>query len=238
MPEQAATDVDIVQYLHQQDVLLHPHTLEVRPRWGAEDDALELALNVLSRVDDPILIDAGAAAGEWTLLAVCLPRLRVFAFEPHSGVASILRQNVGLNGLYEQVNLHTMALGAKPGVGELHVPADPEQLGLATLGQEPGFEIGQTRSVCVATIDQFCAFHEPTLIKVDTEGSERDVVLGAIAVIERCAPAFVLEVCQKRTRQFGYDATELVELMGALGYQNVRLANENRYFWHDEWQRP
>lgn len=232
------TEVEIVPFVGNQDILLHPDTLEVRPRWGAEDDALRIAVDVLSRVDEPVLVDVGAAAGEWTMLAACLPELRVYAFEPHSGFASIMRENVGLNGIYEQVNIYTLALGAEQDVARLYVPEDSTQWGLATIGREPGFEIGDMRGVCVATLDQFFTIQDPTLIKIDAEGGERDVVLGARGVIERCAPAFVMEVSQKRTRQFGYGVDELVDLMHGLGYQDVKLENENRYFWHDDWQRP
>jgi len=237
VPEQP-TEVEIVPFVGQQDILLHPDTLEVRPRWGAESEDLELALEILSRAEAPVLVDVGAAAGEWTLLATCLSDLRVFAFEPHTAFASILRENVGLNGVYEQVNIYTLALGAMQDVGGLSVPVDDTQWGLSTLGPEPGFEVGERRPVCIATLDQFFTLQDPTLIKIDAEGGERDVVLGARSVIERCEPAFVLEVCNKRMRQFGYKDRELLALMEELGYQDIKLSNDNRYFWKRDEQRP
>lgn len=227
----------VVKYLGR-DVLLGIDTPKARRRWGAETDALELAAGVLSRVEDPVLVDIGAAAGEWSLMPVAVRDLRVFAFEPHSGFASLLRENLQLNDVYGQASVYVIALGAEPGVARLKVPESMKKWGLSTIGSVPGFGPAETYPVCVATLDQFFTGRDPTLVKVDVEGGELGVLRGAGQTIERRAPAFVIEVCQKRTRQFGYDASEIVETMESLGYRWEKLANDNRYFWKREEHRP
>jgi FkbM family methyltransferase len=231
-------DVEVATYVGQNDVLVAPDTLHARRRWGAESDALELAADVLGRFDDPVLVDVGAAAGEWSLLAVVVENLRVFAFEPHTGFASLLRENLQLNGVYGQVSVYTLALGADPGVARLKVPEDVAKWGLSTISPAPGFEPAETHNVCVATLDQFFERQDPTLVKVDAEGGELGVLCGAERTVKRCEPAFVLEVCQKRTEQFGYDADKIGDVMAAYGYNEVQLNNDNRYYWKREGHRP
>lgn len=231
-------EAKVVSYLGKQDVIVHADVLELPGMWGHENDALGMARDVMSRFESPILVDVGAGIGEWTLLAAALPELRVFAFEPQAALASLLRENVQLNGLYGQVNIYTIALGAEIGAAELKIPRKRSKRGLATLAPNPGFAPAETYSVAVATIDQFYTYQDPTLIKVDAEGGELDVLRGAKATVKRCSPAFVLEVQNKRTRQFGYDIDRILEWMRDRGYQGVKLDKRNRYFWKREEHRP
>jgi len=235
------TEVESISYLNKQNVLLHPDTFDMRPRWGAEHNALKLAHSVLAQHEAPVLVDVGAAAGEWTLLAACLPSLRVFAFEPHSGFVSLLRRNMMLNGVYDRVSIYSIGLGAEAGVATLRVPQEKKRWGLSTMGDNPRFEPAEQRPVAVATLDQFFTLQDPTLIKIDAEGAELGILKGAHETIERCAPAIMMEVCNKRLRQFDYDDYDvqaLVDRMKELGYQSIELEHENRYFWKRKEHRP
>lgn len=227
-----------VRYMGDVRALLHPDTLAVRPRWGSEWYERRFARDILARFESPILVDVGAAAGEWSLLPLCLPDLIVYAFEPHAGFASILRENAEWNDLNGQICIYPFALGAIPRVAHLSIPKDDQRWGLSTIGREPAFSVSEKRKVSVDTLDNLFGLEDPTLIKIDAEGAELSIVVGAREVIERCAPAFVLEIDQKRTLQFGYVEKDLLDFMASLGYSRLRLKQHNHYFWKRKEHKP
>jgi hypothetical protein len=56
------------------------------------------------------------------------------------------------------------------------------------------------------------------LIKIDVEGAEMDVIIGARHLIETCHPDLVIEVHGAALRTFGHRPDELFELLTDLEY--------------------
>ena len=147
---------------------------------------------------DGVAVDVGANVG---LYASVLARqsAEVLAVEPNPDLARYLSRVCPPN-----VRVLAFALSDTPGVtATLRIPARADGLeitGLATI--EPGNRfvgspVAAWREVPVATetVDNLCAMHAlVTVIKIDVEGHENAVVRGAVGTIERCRPAFMIEV--------------------------------------------
>ena len=160
------------------------------------------------------VVEAGANVGAHTLAIARQvgPTGRLLAFEPQRSVFQMLCANLALNGL-EQVEPHWAAAGSTDGT--IPVP----RLDSSRLQNFGGLTLGRKQagdSVRLVRLDSLGlpACH---LIKLDVEGMELDVLLGATDTIGRCAPLIYSE----NDRQDRSPA--LIQQLQALGY---------RCFWH------
>ena len=136
-----------------------------------------------------IFADIGANHGYFAMLAASLvgDRGRVFAFEPNPRVHEQLENHVRLNGFESRVVLLEEALWDKRGEQRLFVSQWKENSGVSTLMPgaslfaEGGVSPEQTITVRTETFDCWLAasgIERVDLVKIDTEGSETQVVRG------------------------------------------------------------
>jgi FkbM family methyltransferase len=136
-------------------------------------------------------IDVGANQG---VFAYALSRIaeRVVAFEPNPDYAAFARWM-----LRRRVELYECALSDKGGRATFHVPLADDGMVLHLAGNlkntHAQFKNERTYEVAVRTLDEF-DFRDVRFIKVDVEGSEREVLDGARATITRERPALLLEL--------------------------------------------
>jgi FkbM family methyltransferase len=140
---------------------------------------------------------------------------RVVCFEPNPDYAAFARWM-----LRGRAEVHALALADRPGREIFYVPHSDDGLVLHLAGSlkraHHQFRTIESYEVEVRTLDSF-RLTGVTFIKVDVEGSERDVLEGARATIARERPLLLLEllsgthddpgaltaeICQS----FGYDA--------------------------------
>lgn len=163
-------------------------------------------------------IDAGANIGYMTaVMAQCVGRSgRVWAFEPVAETYELLELCRSLNNL-TQVTAVRSALGAADGSTE--ITYDPRHSGLATM--HPAQVAGVVQQVQVRTLDGMAAAGEvqrrPDLIKIDVEGHELDVLLGARNMIAEASPIIVFELNQRAATAAGWALAHVAELLTPLG---------------------
>jgi FkbM family methyltransferase len=153
-----------------------------------------------------VVWDVGANCGAWTLWFAgqehCVTS--IYAFEPDPANLSMLRANVSRNELGSLVTIRGVALSSK--VGEAVFKSDP------FTGSTGSLESGETfverhydRSpeslvIRTSTIDAETAngLIPPDFLKIDVEGHEYDLLLGADAVLSMRRPAMLLEAEGRR----------------------------------------
>jgi len=139
--------------------------------------------------DTPLFMDVGANIGEYTkaLLVTC-PEAQIHAFEPHPSSFMTLKNN----NFPANVKLHNLALGKNKRVSTLYDRVDVESgSSHASLHKSVISEIHKQDttefSVTIDTLDELCSrlgIVEIDFIKIDTEGNELAVLLGARKLIE------------------------------------------------------
>jgi FkbM family methyltransferase len=179
----------------------------------------ELAL--LSRILDPgaVSVDIGANIGDYLGFLARHSR-RVIAFEPHPVCFANL-QAIGV----ANCTILNLALSDRAGTAVLAVPVEAEEVtGLATI--EPAnrsFSPTATRveeyQVAVARLDdalaeQLRAGEKLDFIKIDVEGHEHAVILGAGETIEKHRPIVLLETEYRH----GAPIPAIFELFATRGY--------------------
>lgn len=130
-------------------------------------------------------------SGVYTLLACSIPDVEVWAFEPSTSAFSRALENVQLNGLAGRVHLMRAAAGARDGYGHL-------TLGLDTVNRLDDVGGSGTEAVEVLALGPFLVRAgvdavKVSVIKVDVEGSEPDVLAGARALLDVASPALIVE---------------------------------------------
>lgn len=172
-----------------------------------EREKLSLFESFLSR--GAVVYDIGAHAGLYTLLAAS--RVKggglVCAVEPNPRNLRYLRDHLAINGC-ENVEVFEAAMGERPGSGWLNVER----------GSYEGYLVpirGDVR-VRILTIDYVVACGDapaPDLVKLDVEGSELEILMGALRTLREVRPVLFVAVhstelkreCVALLRSFGYD---------------------------------
>ena len=148
-------------------------------------------MNFVQRVlvEGSVFIDVGANIGAYTLLASENPSVQVISLEPVPAAFAKLEQNIALNA---RRNVTALNLGASRQPGTLRMTAAGASALNRVVDGRDGDAVG-TITVSMDTLDEICrrAGLVPSLIKLDVEGHEPEVLAGAAGCLERCHACLV-----------------------------------------------
>jgi len=183
-----------------------------------------------------VCCDVGAAFGLYTLAFADRvgPTGRVLAFEPLPGPNAVLRRAVRAAGAHS-VEVFRAALAEVPRRGTMSLPkryrlpvhgrafvADRA----TGLGSNAEFPDERRLDVAVTTLDRVVAALELArldLIKVDVEGAELAVLVGAERTLRRFRPSVMLEIEARHLGRYGTDPAAVVAHLTDRGYRMSRL---------------
>lgn len=161
--------------------------------------------------------DVGAHIGEYSLLAsrVVGPTGHVEAFEPQSDAFAWLTANISTNHL-ANIAPHESAVADTTQTRAFTVVKEPSLSHLA-VGESMGVPVSTTTLDCIMAKSE----RTPHMVKVDVEGAEMLVLLGARNLLPLpCgeAPVWLMEYSPENCAQFGYSANDLLTLFLDHGY--------------------
>jgi FkbM family methyltransferase len=174
------------------------------------------------------VFDVGAHIGFFSLLAGLInPEVQVFAVEPLARIFKRLERNVALNDL-KNVRCICAAAGATEGTAEFYFPDESAPVAsslrsdmlMATL---PADSIRHV-PVPVVTLDRVVAEHrvaQVSLLKLDTERTEHEVLAGCRDTLARDRPEIICEVWPDAGNE-----RQLEDLLRPLGYHFYQLLPE------------
>jgi FkbM family methyltransferase len=161
-----------------------------------------------------VLLDVGAARGVLsTVFCLARPGNRAVALEPSPVQAADARRMAAMNGLEGRLEVREVAAGSRAA----QLPGAVDPIGLIDLAPPPGAE---TFPVSVVTLDDELRRlgEAPTVVKIDVEGHEGDVLRGARALLTR-KPVLLLELHLDLLERRGERVAELVEMLRGRGYR-------------------
>ena len=187
---------------------------------GYEPETLPLWWELLSEAD--VVLDIGANAGIYALVAALRrPGARVLAFEPLPVAVRHLEANRRLNGV-DNLEIIVKAVGEEEGEAFLYVLGDYMHQIASTLPRmAEARRMGRSLTVPVVTIAQVVAEHglpNVDLVKIDTEGTEYQVLRGARQTLRRHRPVVVCELLH------GFVHEGLVPLLRSVGYESFWIS--------------
>jgi FkbM family methyltransferase len=178
-----------------------------------------------------LFLDVGANVGSYAILAASLCSARVIAFEPDPDSARVLRRNIAINHLSALADVREAAVGGVHGKTAF-------TLGLDTMNRVAGLGDQSVQLVPIIRLDDIPDAETPTLIKMDVEGFEEQVLSGASRVLgspsllavqsELCSP-----MVQHTLQSFGFERRFYDPFTRTLRPTPFGYRMQNALFVHD-----
>jgi FkbM family methyltransferase len=164
-----------------------------------EPETLELYFHLLKY--SRVVFDVGANTGLFALLAAVDSRDReVYAFEPVPEIFSYLQRNAQVNHLHN-LTPACSAVTSYDGDIELYIPRSVT-IPFSASALKGFRKASKTVTVPAVRLDTYVVANNikrVDLLKIDTEGTEPEVLAGAKQVLARDEPIIICEVLKGRT---------------------------------------
>lgn len=162
---------------------------------------------------DALLLDVGAHIGLFAVVHLALaPAHRAVLFEPSPPLSSASADWLALNAMTDRGAVRCAGVGNLVETRMIEIDA----LGFAV----PSRGTLAATEVPFTTIDHVCRAEglRPAIIKIDVEGHEREVLVGARETLARDRPILCLELHLDVLEQRGGAIAPLLALLEATGY--------------------
>ena len=182
------------------------------------------------------VVDIGTNIGNHTIFWTGVLGARVIAFEPHPEIFHVLKKNIARNHLEHLAELCNLACGACEKSATMETPV-ASNCGTSRIQPEsPGVGNDAVR-IKQSTLDQQLVSREDLksidLIKIDTEGYEYEVLLGATEILKHYQPNIWIDVT---------DATKqpCSDLLRSLGYlhRSAPMGGSDNFFFSTRAPNP
>ncbi len=207
VPCQAVPDVDFTMFLCDND-----DGVALRFLWNGVFEPMSLALWVTLARTAEIVLDIGAHSGCYTLAAARTnPAAHVLSFEPYAPNYARLIVNLRANRLASE-NAFNVAVSDADGPVPFSVDTPPWYL--STGGRVGRRGDAPTGRVAAVRLDDTAIQRQGrvSLVKIDTEGHELQVLRSMTAILERARPDMLIECV------FDQGTAEIEALLRAHGY--------------------
>jgi FkbM family methyltransferase len=195
---------------------LRPMVDKLRRRQPSGDDVAALAL--IARLPrNAVCVDIGCHKGRLLdPMRRAAPQGRFFAFEPVPYLFKLLQAKYRGD---DRVQIFNLALSSRHGSAEFFV--NEGRMALSGLHRRPGrMHTDELTSVEIPlrTLDETLGDQPVDFIKIDVEGAEHDVLLGAQRTIARSRPLILFEFGLGGADYFGVDDQMMFELFASMDY--------------------
>lgn len=171
-----------------------------------------------------VILDVGANIGSTALcMAAVNPDAVIHAFEPHEGNFAKAQKNLSLNN-FKHVTFHPVGLGSKAETKKLYEIVN-ENSGMNRIMEEN--ESVPYTEITIRTLDDLLlesGIKKVDLIKIDVEGFEMNVLLGATEAL-KSFPVLFIELDDNNLRMHRFTAAMLVSHLKNAGYNRFHRAD-------------
>ncbi len=202
---------------------------------GEYDAAVQQYL--LSRYVAPesLVVDVGAALGLWTIpLGVRARSIGslVWAVEPHPNNHGWLERNIAANDLADVVEVHPCALGNQGGTVMMQTPEQGKGAAAGNSAIVPASSFAPSSvDVTIRRLDEIPRPKPVSLIKLDVEGFELEVLRGAERLLETERPVVFGEFSRSWLAHRGEDVAAYLPVLTDMGYAVFALEGTRSRSW-------
>ena len=171
-----------------------------------------------------VFYDIGANIGFFTTIGASLVSQsgQVYSFEPVPQNASALKHNIQINS-FSNVDIVDKAVSKESGKGELLLGDYSGSHTLSTTDQSSRPKKYQSKiSVEIVSIDNLIdqqAIKPPSVVKIDVEGAELDVIEGMCETIQKFKPVLIYEIDDRKEDGLLLQEKEINKLINSFDYK-------------------
>lgn len=170
-----------------------------------------------------VFLDVGSNIGFYcVILAKSFPELIIHGVEPNSSLWNRWENNQEINGLKGRCVLHRAGLATSDGDSVFYVPTVTGSGGGSRKVLHPD-ETQREITVSLRTPDSLALPNDLSLVKVDVEGAEYDVVLALESRLSESKPTLIIELLRKWMAPFNSHPQDVVEMLRGLGYESFAI---------------
>ena len=163
--------------------------------------------------EEDLFIDIGANIGSYTILASAHVGAKTISFEPVPITFNHLIRNIQINGAHDKVRAFNVAIGSSKGFVEFTSTLD-------TTNHVATKDDKETIQVSIDVLDDILEGKEiPTLMKIDVEGFETEVIKGAEGTLMNERMKAVIIELNGSGLQYGYDENKIDAKFRELGFK-------------------
>lgn len=182
---------------------------------------------------DSIFFDIGANSGYFSLLASAIAKNGfIHAFEPVQKTYKNFKKTIQLNKI-KNIKLNNLCLGAKSEVVKFYVDESSDVSSLRKTSYQDKSRLTKSQMVRLADYCRENSINKIDIIKIDTEGGEKDILFSSKEILAEYKPILIVEFSSETARAFGFHPTELYDSLEKMGYkmyayQDGRLKPQTR----------
>ena len=151
-----------------------------------------------------LFVDVGANIGSYTILSCGVIGARTISIEPVPSTYQYLLDNLNLNRLRDNTTCFNVAAGSKKDI--IQMIADQDTVNRVINSDNYS---GSVIDVSVETLDQLLGRQIPTLIKIDVEGFETEVLRGAKKILRNPRLKAIIIELNGSGQNYGFDEQRL-----------------------------
>ena len=163
---------------------------------------------------DDVFVDVGANIGAYTVLAAAVRGASSISIEPVPSAYAHLMRNVHLNGVRPKVQAHNVAVGSKR--GSVSFTSGRDSVNHVAIEAEMGD--ADIIEVEVKTLDEILGSARPTVIKIDVEGYENEIIQGGHTTFGQDSLLAIIMELNGSGRRYAYDEDALHARMLDYGF--------------------
>lgn len=176
---------------------------------------------------EQIIFDVGGNIGDTALHFAQIQNNigKIYCFEPVPVLFERLKKNVSINS-FTNINIQNIALSDKREDLFFNLPKAQNSSGIF-LSHTASEESKKVHSL---TLDDFCSenkIEKLDLIKIDVEGFELKVLMGAMQTLKKFKPKMFIEINDTHLHRAGGSAKEVVNLLEQNSYKIFRADNND-----------
>jgi FkbM family methyltransferase len=176
-----------------------------------EQDAFMFIKNYL--IPGSVCIDIGAHFGLYSIVFAKYYNCNVYSFEPTDSSSEILAKNIKYNKIGDRVRVINKAVSSKNGKLFFNVQDTLGSVANSLVDYHHSDENKTKYEVDVVSIDSFFKDIPYGFIKIDAEGAEYDVLMGAKETIRKNKPKMMLGLHPKAITANGHSLKMIWELI-------------------------